>query len=214
MGRTLLGVGLIAVALCAAPMPANAAKPCQAIEWNGDKIKIGVISVPCAEARETIFEFYERWEPELGYYPVAIDRLRCTAASAGTDVACHRGDDWIFATSRPYADITEYRPPRKPRRAKVHRVCGPLLPDGIGAYSYTETWGIRCTPANRIAFRARQRFCKRHGDCLINPPVSIRQVFEGRTRYRGWQCKVKVGWELTRVHCHKRGMRLIHRSAA
>ena len=44
--------------------------------------------------------------------------------------------------------------------------------------------------------------------------MSIRQIHKGKTRYRGWSCKVKVGWELSRVHCRKRKMRLIYRSAA
>jgi hypothetical protein len=107
---------------------------------------------------------------------------------------------------------TLYRPtPRRPQPQQ--RTCG-SPPDGRGAYSYIQTWGIACPPAYRIAFRARRRFCKRHDDCQIDPTVSIRQIHKGRTRYRGWSCKVKVGWELTHVNCRKRKMRLIYSSAA
>ena len=105
-----------------------------------------------------------------------------------------------------------YRPTPKRSQPQQRRTCG-LLP-GDGAYSYIQTWGIRCAPAYRIAFRARRRFCKRNDDCEIDPAVSIRQIHKGKTRYRGWSCKVKVGWELSRVHCRKRKMRLIYRSAA
>jgi hypothetical protein len=114
---------------------------------------------------------------------------------------------------------TLYRPGQGPvrlpgskRKPQKQRTCG-FLP-GDGAYSYIQTWGIRCAPAYRIAFRARKRFCKRNDDCQIDPSVSIRQIHAGKTRYRGWSCKVKVGWELSRVHCRKSKMRLIYRSAA
>jgi hypothetical protein len=106
-----------------------------------------------------------------------------------------------------------YRPAIKPRKPLTRRTCG-LVPDGVGAYSYIQTRGIRCAPAYRIAFRARKRFCKRHNDCEIDPFDSISQVYSGKTRYRGWTCKVKVGWELARVQCRKHKMRLIYRSAA
>lgn len=104
------------------------------------------------------------------------------------------------------------RLPGSKRKPQKQRTCG-VLP-GDGAYSYIQTWGIRCAPAYRIAFRARKRFCKRRNDCLNNPPVSISHVYRGKVRYRGWSCKVTDGWELTRVHCRKRKMRLIYRSAA
>lgn len=84
----------------------------------------------------------------------------------------------------------------------------------MGAYRYIQTRGIRCGPAYRIAFRARKHFCKRNNDCEIDPYVSITQTYQGKTRYRDWTCKVKVGWESTRVRCRKREMRLLYRSAA
>ncbi len=119
-------------------------------------------------------------------------------------VTFEEGESYTWSLHRP-----------TPRRShpQERRTCG-SPPDGLGAYSYIQTRGIRCVPAYRIAFRARKRFCKRHNDCQIDPYISIRQIYEGKTRYRGWSCKVKVGWELTRVHCRKREIRLIYRSAA
>lgn len=108
---------------------------------------------------------------------------------------------------------TLYRPHPRRSQPQQRRTCG-TPPDGLGAYSYIQTWGIRCAPAYRIAYRAHRRFCNRHDGCEIDPYVSIRQIYKGKTRYRGWSCKVKDGWELTRVHCRKRKMRLIYRSAA
>ncbi|HEU5063233.1 MAG TPA: hypothetical protein VFT79_08800 [Solirubrobacterales bacterium] len=106
-----------------------------------------------------------------------------------------------------------YRPTANRSKPQQRRTCG-FPPDGMGAYSYIQTWGIRCAPAFRIAFRARRRFCKQHDDCEIDPAVNIRQIHRGKTRYRGWSCKVKVGYESTRMHCRKSKMRLIYRSAA
>lgn len=104
----------------------------------------------------------------------------------------------------------EYSKPRK----TISRLCGPLLPEEIGAYSYIRTWGIRCAPAQRIAFRARKRFCKRHANCLVDPSVSIHQIHKGRISYRGWSCRVRVGYELSETRCRKRGMKFNQRSAA
>lgn len=124
-----------------------------------------------------------------------------------------KGESYVWSLYRPGQGAVRLPAPKSPK-PKVHRVCGPLLPDGMGAYSYIETWGVRCAPAMRVAFRARKRFCRRHSNCLVDPSVSIYQIHKGRTRYRGWSCKVKVGWELVHVHCRKRTMRLIYRSGA
>lgn len=108
---------------------------------------------------------------------------------------------------------TLYRPTPRRSQPQQRRTCG-SPPDGLGAYSYIQTRGIRCGPAYRIAFRARKRFCERHDDCQIDAYLAIGQIHKGKTRYRGWSCKVKVGYESTRVHCRKREMRLLYRSAA
>lgn len=108
---------------------------------------------------------------------------------------------------------TLYRPTPRRSQPQQRRTCG-SPPDGRGAYSYIRTWGVRCGPAYRIAFRARKRFCKQHDDCQIDPYIAIGQIHRGKSRHRNWSCKVKVGWELSRVHCRKRKMRLIYESAA
>ncbi|HEU5252244.1 MAG TPA: hypothetical protein VFU16_02825 [Solirubrobacterales bacterium] len=136
--------------------------------------------------------------------PAVGDTSRLKLYYARLEVTFEDGESHVWSLYRP-----------APRRAKPQqrRTCG-SPPDGLGAYSYIQTWGIRCAPAYRIAYRARRRFCKRHDDCEIDPAVSIGQIYKGKTRYRGWACRVKVGYELTRVNCHKQKMRLVYRSAA
>lgn len=126
------------------------------------------------------------------------------------EVTFEDGKTYAWSLYRPGQGLVRLPGPK--RKPEERRTCGTLPGDGY--YSYIQTWGIRCSPAYRIAFRARKRFCKRHDGCLINPPVPISHAYEGTIRYRGWSCRVKDGWELIRVHCRKRNMRLIYRSAA
>jgi hypothetical protein len=105
----------------------------------------------------------------------------------------------------------EMAPPPKPDRQET-RTCG-LLP-GDGAYSYIKTRGVSCRAGQRVASRARKKFCSRHNRCLILPPTPITTVYKGRVSYRGWICRVKDGWELTAVRCRKRDMRLFQASGA
>ncbi|HEU4737835.1 MAG TPA: hypothetical protein VFS54_02000 [Solirubrobacterales bacterium] len=203
----LLALALAAVGAASAPV-ASATKPCRAIHWEEHKVKVGVIGVDCASARERIESFYERWNPVNGPR-LHVEGFRCAGTSAGADVFCHSGDRWIYATTRPYADVTRFHPLRS---QGIRRTCGTL--PGDGAYSYITTVGTRCAPAKRIAFRARKRFCKRHNDCLIVPPTPISTIYKGRVGYHGWACHVKDGWELLVVGCKKRDMRFTYRTAA
>jgi hypothetical protein len=203
----LLVIAFATVGAISAPT-ASAAKPCEAIHWEEHKVKIGVIGVDCASARERIESFYERWDPVQGPR-LHVEGFLCAGTSAGADVFCHSEDRWIYATTRPYADVTKFQPLRSQR---VRRTCGTL--PGDGAYSYITTEGIRCAPAKRIAFRARKRFCERHNDCMVVPPAPISTIFKGHVRYHGWSCHVKVGWELLVVGCKKPDMRFTYRTAA
>lgn len=94
---------------------------------------------------------------------------------------------------------------------QVTRTCG-LLP-GDGAYSYVKSRGVKCRTAGKIAFRARRRFCARRHDCLLQGSVATTHVYRGRIGYRGWSCRIKVGWELLSVRCAK-GNRWLLRKAA
>lgn len=39
-------------------------------------------------------------------------------------------------------------------------------------------------------------------------------MFKGRVIYRGWRCRVKVGYEFTMADCHKGRNRIFHKSGA
>jgi hypothetical protein len=94
----------------------------------------------------------------------------------------------------------------------VRRTCG-ILP-GDGAYSYTKTQGIRCKPAIKISRRVVRRFCGRPGNCEFGPGTAIAGTYRGRVRYRGWNCRVKIAWELSVVDCRRDRQHIFHKSAA
>ena len=91
------------------------------------------------------------------------------------------------------------------------RVCGTL--PGDGAYSYIRTVGIRCRPAYRVANRARRKYCNRHNNCNV-PSTNTEREYRGPVAYHGWRCNVRVAWELMRVRCSKRDMRIFRKTAS
>jgi hypothetical protein len=95
--------------------------------------------------------------------------------------------------------------------APVFRTCG-LLP-GEGYYSYTKSSGITCRAANRIAYRVVRKFCRHHSDCRYGMHTSPLLVRRGRTSYRGWNCRVRQGYELSDVRC-RRGRQWFHYESA
>lgn len=212
MQRALLvGGGFIAVAsLIVLSSPASAAMPCQAITQEGEKVKIGVVRVPCAEARKHITEFYERWEPKRGYYPVKVEGFECRAASAGTDVACQRRDQWVFATSRPYADVTDFHPPR----AATYRTCGGSsgkfeifgAPDLRAEVRDIRTRNVVCPRAKRFAHRLFFR-----QECIYCDSEDSYD-YGDRIRFRGFQCRVGRGSPQT-FRCWRGEKRIRFRTA-
>lgn len=94
---------------------------------------------------------------------------------------------------------------------QVSRTCG-LLP-GDGAYSYIKTRGVKCRHAGKIAFRVQKRFCARRNRCLLQGRVATTHIYQGKVRYRGWSCRVKLGWEFLSVRCRK-GRKWLHRESA
>lgn len=96
--------------------------------------------------------------------------------------------------------------------APIPRLCG-LLP-GDGAYSYIKTRGVTCRSGRKIANRARKRFCARHNRCRLGPPFPISKTYKGWTRYRGWRCHVKQGWELSVIRCQRGKQRIFEKAAA
>lgn len=96
--------------------------------------------------------------------------------------------------------------------APLHRTCG-ILP-GEGFYSYTTTVGIRCKPAEKIAFRAVRKFCALHHDCRYGIHTSPLLVRKGRVAVHGWRCHLRQGYEFSDVRCHRRQMLIHHQSGA
>lgn len=97
----------------------------------------------------------------------------------------------------------------------IARTCG-ILP-GDGAYYFVKTRGVTCRDAKRIAYRASRRFCARRNSCRQpqRPPIGVSKIFRGKIRYRGWNCRVKNGWELSVVDCRRGAVqRIFQKSAA
>lgn len=83
----LLVIAFATVGAVSAPA-ASAAKPCKAIRWEEHKVKIGVIGVDCASAREGIESFYERWNPVKGpTLPLRSHGIRRTCGTLPGDGA-------------------------------------------------------------------------------------------------------------------------------
>jgi hypothetical protein len=129
-------------------LPARAAKPCEAIEFEGRVVKVGVTGIDCQGGRERVEAFYELWDPAKGYYPVQVEGFLCSTASAGTDVRCRSGERWIFATARPYEDITKYHPPPPPKpRQSYWRDCGQPAPYALQTVIAHR---VNCVKARRL----------------------------------------------------------------
>lgn len=204
-----LGGLLVAAALLMLPSAAGATQPCQAVTAEGEKRKVGVVGVPCDKARGYIEAFYERWQPKRGYYPVNVEGFQCRAGSAGTDVGCQSGDRWIFATARSYADITDFRPPRK----AIYRRCGRSqgrfkifgAPDLRAEVRDIRTRNVICSRAKRFAHRLFFR-----QECIYCDAEDSYDY--GRIRFQGFQCYVGRGEPQT-FHCRRGDKRINFRTA-
>ncbi len=94
----------------------------------------------------------------------------------------------------------------------VTRSCG-LFP-GEGAFSYTKTQGVNCRSAIKTSYRIVRRFCDRPGKCDYGPHTPITRVYRGTVRYRGWRCRLREGYELSVVDCHRGKQHIFHKSGA
>jgi hypothetical protein len=205
-----LGGVIVATALLMLPSTAGATKPCQAVIAKGEKRKVGVVGVPCDQARKYVEDFYERWQPERGYYPIDVEGFQCRAGSAGTDVGCQRGDLWIFATSRPYADITDFHPPQK----AIHRRCGRSqgrfkvygAPDLRAEVHDIRTRNVICSRGKRFAHRLFFR-----QECIYCDAEDSYD-YGDRIRFRGFQCRVGRGEPQT-FRCRRGAKRINFRTA-
>lgn len=189
---------------------ASAAKPCQAVEFQGEKAKVGVIGVDCLGGRERIELFYERWNPVDGP-SLLVEGFRCTGASAGADVRCRSEDRWIYATTRPYVDVRDLRPKPLP----VFRQCGsssgkfevgPGLSPIEAEVRRIVSRNVLCPKAKRFAHRLFFR-----QDCIYCDSPDTYAPGD-RIRFRGFKCLVTKGQPHT-FHCHRGGRRINFKTA-
>lgn len=207
----LLATLIAAAATCALfASPASAAKPCKAVEFQGHKVKVGVIGVDCAEGRETIQLFYERWNP-VGDPALVVEGFRCLGGSSGTDVTCRSEDRWIYATARPYVDVRDLHPDPDP----VYRQCGSSsgsfhVGPGISPIEAEvrdiTTRNVPCPRARRFAHRL---FFGQ--DCIFcDSPDSYDPG--DRVRFRGFKCRVRRGNPQT-FQCRRGSKRINFKTA-
>ncbi|MEX2108249.1 MAG: hypothetical protein WD827_05115 [Solirubrobacterales bacterium] len=209
--RRLLTVGMVVTVAAVMPIAsASAAKACQAVEFEGHTVKVGVIGIDCPGGRERVELFYDRWNPIIGP-SLVIEGFRCTGASAGADVRCKSEDRWIYATTRPYVDVTELNP--KP--LAVFRKCGsssgsfkigPGIPPLKAEVRRIVTRNVGCRWAKRFAHRL---FFGQ--ECIYcDAPNSYHPG--DRVRFRGFLCRVTKGEPHT-FHCRRGGKRINFKTA-
>ena len=87
-------------------------------------------------------------------------------------------------------------------------------PPEDGAYSYTTTVGIRCHPAEKIAFQAVRKFCAQRHGCRYGIRTSPLLIRKGQVAIRGWHCHLREGYEFSDVRCQRRTMLIHHQSGA
>jgi hypothetical protein len=189
---------------------ASAAKPCQAVEFQGQKVKVGVIGVDCAGGREKIQLFYKQWDPTEGS-SLVVEGFLCGAGSAGTDVTCQSEDRWIYATARPYVDVRDLHPDPEP----VYRQCGSSSGSfDVGGGAPPLEAEVREIATRNVPCPRARRFAHRlffGQDCIFcDSPDSYDPG--DRVRFRGFKCRVRRGNPQT-FRCRRGGQRINFKTA-
>jgi hypothetical protein len=103
------------VAALAIPTPASAAHPCDSIKVGAedDTARVAVINVGCPVGREVAAAAYERIEAITAAGGDAtnfnVPGFRCSAVLAFTEVTCHRGKEWVLASTQPTDRPSEWQ---------------------------------------------------------------------------------------------------------
>lgn len=200
---------MVTICILFAPT-ASAAKPCKAVEFQGHKVKVGVIGVDCVSGRETIQLFYEQWDPREGS-SLVVEGFLCGAGSAGADVTCQDEDRWIYATSRPYVDVRDLHPDPEP----VHRECGSSSGSfHVGGGAPPLEAEVRDIVTRNVPCPRARRFARRlffGQDCIFcDSPDSFDPG--DRVRFRGFDCRVQTGNPQT-FRCRRGGQRINFKTA-
>lgn len=94
-------------------------------------------------------------------------------------------------------------------QAAGKRVCG--IKPGQGYYNLIKTRNVSCRTAKKVSKRAGRNFCgKQFRKCNVQPG----EFRKGRTKAKGWRCRMKLGWEFYRATCERRNQRFRHETAA
>jgi|SRR4051794_25935622 len=114
-GLVRLVFAAVALVALAIPGTASAAYPCDSIKVGAedDTARVGVINVGCPAGREVAAAAYERIEVIVGAEGNATDfdvpGFRCSAVLAFTEVTCHRGKEWVIASTQPTDHPSEWQ---------------------------------------------------------------------------------------------------------
>ncbi len=88
------------------------------------------------------------------------------------------------------------------------QVCG--IEPGQGLFNYVKVWDMSCRKARQISRKAERKFCSGSDVCDVDRGDFIL----GEVRVRGWDVKLKLGYESYRARSEKNGKRFIHKAAA
>jgi len=99
--------------------------------------------------------------------------------------------------------------PSESTAAGNKRVCG--TKPGLGYYNYIKARNVSCKIARRVSRQAGRNFCGHHySNCNADPG----EYKKGRTKAKGWRCRMKVGYEFYRARCRRHDQGFVHESAA
>jgi hypothetical protein len=82
----------------------------------------------------------------------------------------------------------------------------------VGAYSFVKAWNMKCRRARKVAFNAYERFCEPVERCSIDPNSGDR--IRGGVEFNGWDCRLKLAYEFSRIACQKGARRFVQESGA
>jgi hypothetical protein len=121
MSRLTLLILALSVSLAAGVLlapAAQAARPCgtEKVPPQNAKARVAVIDTSCATGLEVAADLYAMLaagkKPDASFH-YEVDSFRCVTGLASTELQCHRGDSWVFASTRPEDHPGQAHVPRR-----------------------------------------------------------------------------------------------------
>jgi hypothetical protein len=128
-----LGVilGAMAMVFLCGVSPANAAHPCGTIDVPGPRpARVATVSVGCREGKEIALAVYRLIAEENHLTHYRVDRFRCAAVLAETQVSCQHHKEWVFASTQPTDHPADWHVPHQAKPYWKHCAPPPAVVSG------------------------------------------------------------------------------------